>query len=315
MPDRRKHPACAPCLLIAIADRAWTGGRGAWLLPVLLLASALAGCEPAPVPDEPFPATVLDAPVMVATPEGDRLFLLTEQSLRRTEKRNRPSGRLMVDGSVTYSVRRHELWALDPATLAVLWCTVVQEYRPTAVTVAPRIVGRRADALWWAGSEEGAVDTQDGRTLTDAGTAPPGSEATTAVNAPWYFHAGPADAESGPLQFPDSRALARARDPDGHFLLHVSRAAPRPLRLDRIADVGQRVQWSTALPVARLHALSATDRALVFLGMADAGKVPGTDHVAQGSPVLLSVDIATGRVATLDVGEASVDAGARPPCR
>ena len=85
-----------------------------------------------------------------------------------------------------------------------------------------------------------------------------------------------------------------------------------PLRLERIADAGQRVQWSTHLPVARLHALSATDHTLVFLGMADAGKVPGTDHVAQGPPVLVSVDIATGRLATLDVGQASLAAPARP---
>lgn len=279
------------------------GTVGAFLAALLL-----SGCEPAPVPDEPREATVLHAPLLVATAQGDRLVMLTEQSLRRTEKRNRPNGRMMSDGSVTFSVVRNELWALDPDTLTVAWRRPIREYRPGADAVAPRIVGHDPRTLWWRGGGQGEVSTADGQARVDAGPPPAGSEAADAVNAPWYFHLGAAGGEGGPLRLPGSDVPLRAVDPAGHFQLHVSPvhvASGQPLRVERIADAGSRSLWTAALPVARLHALSATGRTLVFFGMADAGKEPGTDHPAQGSHVLVAVDIATGRVTTLDVGKAS----------
>lgn len=276
---------------------------------VVLSVLALAACESPPVPDEPEPAQVLGAPVLVATQDGDRLFVLSEQSLRRTEKRNRPSGRLMVDGSVHYSVRRHELWALDPATLAVLWRRRLQEHRPTAASVAPRLTGRSADAIWWQGIGAGALATSDGRDLPGAGAAPPGSAPADAVNADWYFHTGVANGDGGPLRLPGTDAPLRARDPDGHFQLRLaSGKGPGPAmpRLERRVDGDPRPRWTASLPLARLHGLTASERSLVFFGMADAGKVPGTEHEAQGSHVLVAVDVATGRTTALDLGQASL---------
>ncbi len=272
----------------------------------LVLALALAGCESAPVPDQANATRVLGAPVRVATAQGDRLVLLTEQSLRRTEKRNRPSGRIMVDGSVTYSVMRYEVWLLDPATLAVQWRQTVQEYRPTGETVAPRLAGIGPDAVWWRGSESGALATRDGRARMDAGPPAPGTEPAGDFNAEWYFHDGPANGGGGRLRLPDTRAVLRARDPGGYFLLHaapVHEARPAPLRLERIVGEGPRALWSATLPLARLHSLAATDGALVFFGSSDAGKVPGTHHDAQGSHVLVSVDMATGALVTRDIGQ------------
>ena len=275
----------------------------------VLLAFALTACDTAPVPDEVNATVVLGAPVLASAPQGERLFLLTEQSLRRTEKRNRPSGRLMVDGSVTFSVMRYELWALDPATLAVDWRKTVQEYRPSAEAVAPRLAGVSADAVWWQGGAAGALATRDGQTLVDAAAPAPGSEPAGAFNAQWYFHAGPASGAGGPLRLPHTQEVLRAHDPDGHYRLQVSpvhedRAGP--LRVHRMVGDGPDALWTATLPLARLHALSATDGALVFFGAADGGKVPGTDHEAQGSHVLVAVDTATGRVTALDVGQASL---------
>ena len=278
-----------------------------------LLAIALGGCESADIPDEPRAATVLDAPIVVATPAGDRLFLLAEQSLRRTERSHRTSLGTLQEILTTHSVIRDELWSLDPATLAVQWRQPLREYRPTGETRPARLVGQRADAIWWRAESAAAVSTADGRALPVAGAPPPAGRAFEAFNAPWYFHAGPADGDGGPLRFPDTGEVLRARAPEGFFRLHVSpvrAAAPMPIRLERLADDGGSL-WTVVLPVARLHSLAATDTTLVFYGMSDAGKVPGTDHDAQGSPLLMSVDIATGRLATLDVGQASL----APPIR
>ena len=101
--------------------------------------------------------------------------------------------------------------------------------------------------------------------------------------------------------------VLRARDPEGYFLLqlapvHESRRTPP--RLQRTVGEGPRALWSASLPLARLHGLSASEGALVFFGSSDAGKVPGTDHDAMGSHLVVSVDVATGQQVTWDVGQA-----------
>ena len=287
-----------PCL---VRCRAWLQGPG-----VMLLAVVLAGCGPAPVPDQANATRVLGAPVIVPTAKGDRLVLMTEQSLKRTEQRRCRSGRFVLDGSVTFSVMRYEIWSVNPKTLAVEWRSTVQEHRPTAQDVLPRLVGAATDAVWWQGSGQGALALGEGRPIADAGP-PPGTPPAGDFNADWYFHAGPANGGGGPLRLPDTQKVLRARDPDGYFLLQVSpahEAARTPPRLQRIVGDGPRALWSATLPLARLHGLSASEGTLVFFGSSDAGKVPGTQHDAMGSHLVVSVDTATGRLVTWDVGQA-----------
>lgn len=281
---------------------------------------AIAGCSSPPVPDEPRAATVTDAPVLVATADGDRVFLLIEQSLRRTEKSHRTQLGFTQETLTTHSVIRDEIWSLDPATLAIAWRQPLREYRPTGETRQPRLVGRDADAIWWAVAPAppglpsdaivtgGAIAARDGRVLPDAGPAPPDGPPAGAFNAGWYFHAGPAGGDGGPLRLPDSAQVVRTHDPEGYFHLHVTPHAASgspPPRLERRSDDGRSL-WTATLPLLALKGLSTTDTNLVFFGTTDGGKVPGTQHDAQGGDVLVSVDIATGHVDTLDVGQASL---------
>lgn len=285
-------------------------------LGTLAVVLAMVGCDSPPIPDEPREAVVLDAPILLATPQGERLYLLTEQSLRRTERSHRTTLGYTQEVRTTHSVIRDELWMLDPATLAVAWRQPLREYRPTGTTLEARLLGGRADAIWWRADGIAAVSTTDGEALPGAGAPPPDSRPVESFNAPWYFHAGAADGEGGALRFPETGQVLRASDPDGDYYLQippVGAASPGPLRLQRRAE-GGRTLWTLTLPVAALHSLAATDTHLVFFGSTDGGKVPGTQHDAVGRHLLVSIDIRSGQATTLDVGEASLLAPV-PPAR
>ena len=109
-------------------------------------------------PDELDPAELVATPLRVPGPDGDRLYLLTDQHLRHWERRSRASGRLMVDGAVHYSMHRWELWALDADTLQVVWRRVLREARPTLPLETPtRLLGSDGRHLWWQAGEGGSV--------------------------------------------------------------------------------------------------------------------------------------------------------------
>ncbi len=143
-----------------------TQGKGSadWVVRVFFIVVAVAIVvvllrEPGEAPpDELDPAEIVGAPLRVPGTGGDRLFLLTDQHLRRWEKRNRPSGRVMVDGSVHYSVHRWELWALDADSLEVLWRRVLREARPTIPSeTPPRLLGSDGKHVWWQAGIAGAM--------------------------------------------------------------------------------------------------------------------------------------------------------------
>lgn len=139
-----------------------TGSCAAHALRTLLLATCLAtGCSKLP-PDEPRAAALVDVPLVAGADAGAPLLLLTEQSVIHYEKRSRSSGRFMVDGSVHYSVLRHEVWSVDPATLAVRWRTTVREARPDAVPRTPRLIGSDGTVAWWSIDQVGALELEDG---------------------------------------------------------------------------------------------------------------------------------------------------------
>jgi len=281
--------------------------RGA-LWPVVL---ALAACGPdsrLAEPDQPLPALVLEAPFRVSSPDGDQVIVLTEQSVRRTEKNNRTEFGRLQERSRYFSLRRHVLWSFDPATLQEHWRHTLQEVRPAWETVAPRIVASSAQAIWWQGPGAGAVGARDGLPLRAPGPAPEGGRPVDWATAAWQFHTGDVAGPGGPLRIPGADTPLHATDPAGRYLLHVpspGNAEPSLLRVERVSEDGHSL-WIATLPVARLHGLVVTRAHLVFLGMKEAGKVPGTQHDAQGSHVLVSVNVPSGTVVALNIGEMSV---------
>ena len=138
-----------------------SAGRFALAFLVVVIGAIVAALlwAPTPVPpDELDPAQLVGTPLRVPGAAGDRLFLLTDQHLRRWERRNRPSGRLMVDGAVHYSVHRWELWALDADSLQLLWRRVLREARPSIPSeTAPRLLGSDGEHVWWQAGAAGAM--------------------------------------------------------------------------------------------------------------------------------------------------------------
>jgi hypothetical protein len=136
-------------------------GRVAPVFFLVVIAAVVAVMfrQRAPVPpDELDPAELVGTPLRVPGESGDRLFLLTDQHLRRWERRNRPGGRLMVDGFVHYSMHRWELWALDADSLRPLWRRVLREATPTIPSeTAPRLLGSDGEHVWWQAGVAGAV--------------------------------------------------------------------------------------------------------------------------------------------------------------
>ena len=247
--------------------------RVARVLLVGGLVTSLAACGPeSPLakPDEPLPGAVLDAPWLVTSPDGEHVVLLTEQTVRRTEKHSRTTLGYFQEGARSFSLRRHVVWSLDPATLAVQWQHTVQEVRPAHDTVAPRITGSDGQTLWWQGPGEGALALQDGRAMPATGAQPQASEAPAWATASWQFRTGDPTSAQGPLRIPGTEAALRAEDPASHFVLHAPSAqasSPIAMQLDRVADDDARMLWSATLPVARLHGLVRASDTLVFLGM------------------------------------------------
>jgi hypothetical protein len=220
------------------------GGRGkgsaGWFALAFFIAVIAAGGwvmlradKPAP-PDEPDPAEIVGTPLRVPGADGERVFLLTDQHLRRWEKRSRPSGRLMVDGAVHYSVHRWELWALDADTLQVLWRRVLREARPTIPSeTAPQLLGSEGDTVWWQAGEAGtmpagvpaqapppvgpqALNTSDGAPRTAAfPEAGPAHRPAEAEHTLWRYQSGSvrlADRWLGLVT--DEEAESLQRDPE-----------------------------------------------------------------------------------------------------
>jgi hypothetical protein len=138
-----------------------SAGRSALVFFLVVAAAIVAAMlwpqTPVP-PDELDPAELVGAPLRVPGATGDRLFLLTDQHLRRWERRNRPSGRQMVDGFVHYSMHRWELWALDADSLKPLWRRVLREARPSIPSeTAPRLLGSDGEHVWWQAGTAGAM--------------------------------------------------------------------------------------------------------------------------------------------------------------
>jgi hypothetical protein len=138
-----------------------SGGRSALVFFLVVIAAVVFAMlrKQAPVPpDELDPAELVGTPLRVPGATGDRLFLLTDQHLRRWERHNRPSGRLMVDRLQHYSVHRWELWALDADSLKLQWRRVLREARPTIPSeTAPRLLGSDGEHVWWQAGEAGAM--------------------------------------------------------------------------------------------------------------------------------------------------------------